>query len=74
MEKLQAKIQAFSNKPTSVQVYTIQGRQYRVVSHYVGEKDVDTTLLDLAKRNAYAKVIKKLHKAGKNLQSSLKKL
>ena len=59
MENLQVKRQKFSDKPTRERVYTIQGRQYRVVGHYVGEKDVDTVLLEMAKRNAYMKIEKK---------------
>ena len=59
MKDLQSKIQTFVDKPTSERIYTIGGKQYRVVSHYTGEKDVDAVLLDLAKRSAYAKVMKK---------------
>ena len=60
MKDLQTKIQAFADKSTSERVYTIQNRQYRVISHYVGEKDMDTVLIDLAKKNAYVKVMKKV--------------
>ena len=54
MSELERKMQSLLGKPTSEKVYTIAGKQYCVVSHYVGEKDLDATLLHLAKESAYA--------------------
>lgn len=54
MEKLKEMINEFSGKPMSEQVYTVAGKRYCVVSHYTGEKDIDSVLLGLAKKNAYA--------------------
>ena len=62
MKDLQLKLQTFVDKPTSESVYTLKDKQYRVVSHYVGEKDVDAVLLDLAKKSAYEKITKKATK------------
>ncbi len=59
MGELERKLQSFAEKPTSEQVYTIGGKQYCVVSHYIGEKDLDATLLDLAKDTIYATLRKK---------------
>ena len=35
-------------------VYEIGGVKYTVVSHYVGEKDIDDVILKLAESSAYA--------------------
>ena len=35
-------------------VYEINGVKYTVVSHYVGEKDIDDVILKLAESSAYA--------------------
>lgn len=43
----------FADKPVSEQKYTIDGKEYIVISHYVGNKDIDTVLGVLAERRAY---------------------
>ncbi len=39
---------------TSVNTYEIDGKMYRVVSHYTGTKDIDKVLESMALRRAYA--------------------
>lgn len=46
--------QRYENKPSECNVYTIDGIDYRVVSHYTGEKDIDKVILTLAVNKAYA--------------------
>lgn len=42
--------------PTQEQVFEIEGRKYIVVSHYVGEKDLD----EVVYRNAYHRAVSEL--------------
>ena len=43
----------FADKPISEKTYIIDGKEYNVVSHYVGNKDIDTVLSTIAKKRAY---------------------
>lgn len=42
--------------PTQEQEYEIEGRKYIIVSHYVGEKDLD----EVVYRNAYHRAMNEL--------------
>lgn len=43
-----------SSAPTSMREYEIGGKKYTVVSHYVGKKNVDNILREIAVRRAYS--------------------
>lgn len=43
-----------SSEPTSMREYEIGGKKYTVVSHYVGKKNVDNILREIAVRRAYS--------------------
>lgn len=45
--------------PTQEQEYEIEGRKYIIVSHYVGEKDLD----EVVYRNAYDRAMNELLRA-----------
>ena len=45
--------------PTQEQEYEIEGRKYIIVSHYVGEKDLD----EVVYRNAYDRAMSELVRA-----------
>ena len=45
--------QRYEDKPTECNVYTLDGVEYRVISHYTGEKDIDKVIIDLAVKKAY---------------------
>ncbi len=45
--------------PTQEQEYEIEGRKYIIVSHYVGEKDLD----EVVYRNAYDRAMSELLRA-----------
>lgn len=40
--------------PTSMRKYEIGGKKYTVVSHYVGKKNVDNVLREIAVKRAYS--------------------
>ena len=40
--------------PTSMREYEIGGQKYTVVSHYVGKKNVDNVLREIAVKRAYS--------------------
>ena len=40
--------------PTSTREYEVGGKKYTVVSHYVGKKNVDNILREIAVRRAYS--------------------
>lgn len=40
--------------PTSMREYKIGGKKYTVVSHYVGKKNVDNVLREIAVKRAYS--------------------
>lgn len=40
--------------PTSMREYEIGGKKYIVVSHYVGKKNVDNVLREIAVKRAYS--------------------
>ena len=46
-------VSKFADKPISEKTYIIDGKEYNVVSHYVGNKDIDTVLSTIAKKRAY---------------------
>ena len=47
-------------KPMTRRKYEIGGRKYFVISHYVGEKDIDEVIYRLAEKQAYADIKKKI--------------
>ena len=40
--------------PTSMREYEIGGKKYTAVSHYVGKKNVDNVLREIAVKRAYS--------------------
>ena len=50
MQQLSAK---HGSAPTSMREYEIGGKKYTVVSHYVGKKNVDNVLREIAVKRAY---------------------
>ena len=51
MQQLSAEL---SSAPTSMREYEIGGKKYTVVSHYVGKKNVDNVLREIAVKRAYS--------------------
>ena len=56
MNKLKRIRDLYVAKPTSEEKYKIDGKLYVVTSHYIGEKDIDDVLLNLAKNKAYSEL------------------
>lgn len=50
---LQELTQQFKDFPTKKNQYEIDDRKYIVISHFVGNKDINEILLGLAKKQAY---------------------
>ena len=50
MQQLRAE---HGSAPTSMREYIIGGKKYTVVSHYVGKKNVDNVLREIAVKRAY---------------------
>lgn len=48
----------YKDKPTSKAVYEVDGQRYAVTSHFVGEKDLDKVLYELAFKRAFQKTEK----------------
>ena len=48
----------YKDKPTSKAVYEVDGQRYAVTSHFVGEKDLDKVLYELAFKSAFQKTEK----------------
>ena len=46
-------IEKFEMMPVSRNTITVDGKEYTVVSHYTGNKDVDTVIRTLAEKKAY---------------------
>lgn len=61
MKKTNAKElnEQYGDCPTQEQEYEIEGRKYIIVSHYVGEKDLD----EVVYRNAYDRAMSELLRA-----------
>lgn len=61
MKKMNAKElnEQYRDCPAQEQEYEIEGRKYIVVSHYVGEKDLDEVIY----RNAYDRAMNELLRA-----------
>ena len=61
MKKTNAKElnEQYSDCPTQEHEFEIEGRKYIVVSHYVGEKDLD----EVVYRNAYDRAMSELLRA-----------
>lgn len=49
----------YKNKPFRESVYEINGKLFAVTSHFVGSKDVDKVLFDIAFRKAFEESEKK---------------
>ena len=45
----------YKDKPTSKAVYEVDGQRYAVTSHFVGDKDLDKVLYDLALKERFRK-------------------
>lgn len=45
----------YKDKPTSKAVYEVDGQRYAVTSHFVGEKDLDKVLYELAFKERFRK-------------------
>lgn len=52
-KKLQELKQEFLNFPTKENEYEIDGNKYIVISHFVGNKDINKVMLNLASEQAY---------------------
>ena len=48
--------QQFKDFPTAQKEYEIDDRKYIVISHFVGDKNVNEILLGLAKKQAYNEI------------------
>lgn len=48
--------QQFKDFPTKKNQYEIDDRKYIVISHFVGDKNVNEILLGLAKKQAYNEI------------------
>ena len=48
--------QQFKDFPTTQKEYEIDDRKYIVISHFVGDKNVNEILLGLAKKQAYNEI------------------
>ncbi len=46
----------YPNAPTSVRTCELAGKKYKVVSHYVGTKQIDSVIHDLAIKQAYEEI------------------
>lgn len=53
---LQELTQQFKDYPTKKNQYEIDDRKYIVISHFVGDKNVNEILLGLAKKQAYNEI------------------
>ena len=53
---LQELTQKFKDFPTAQKEYEIDDRKYIVISHFVGDKNVNEILLGLAKKQAYNEI------------------
>lgn len=53
---LQELTQQFKDFPTSQKEYEIDDRKFIVISHFVGDKNVNEILLGLAKKQAYNEI------------------
>ena len=53
---LQELTQQFKDFPTKKNQYEIDDRKYTVISHFVGDKNVNEILLGLAKKQAYNEI------------------
>ena len=48
----------YKDCPVTVNVYMIDGRKYIVHSHFIGEKDIDTVIRDIAFHRAMDETLK----------------
>ncbi len=46
----------YPNAPTSVKTCELAGKKYKVVSHYVGTKQIDSVIHNMAIKQAYAEM------------------
>ena len=46
-------IEKYEMTPISRNTITVNGKEYTVISHYTGKKDVDTVIRALAEKKAY---------------------
>lgn len=57
----------YKDKPTSKAVYEVDGQRYAVTSHFVGEKDLDKVLYELAFKRSVSENRKELKSFEKRL-------
>lgn len=50
---MKERMKNYEMMPTSRNTVTVDGKEYIVISHYTGKKDVDTVIRDLAEKRAY---------------------
>ena len=55
-KQLQELKQAFSNFSTSQKEYVVNDKKYIVVSHFVGNKNINEILIKLAQKQAYSEM------------------
>ncbi len=55
-KKLEEILKGIDNTPMSERVEEIEDRKYRVISHYIGEMDLDKTIEKLALEKAYREI------------------
>jgi len=46
----------FNTSPVSEEKIKVNGKSYKVISHYTGNKDLDKVLYDLAKNRVYKEI------------------
>ena len=56
-KQLQNLKQGFSNFPTGKQEYVIKDKKYIVISHFVGSKNLNEILINLAQKQAYQEML-----------------
>lgn len=56
-KQLQNLKQGFSNFPTSKQEYVVKDKKYIVTSHFVGSKNLNEILINLAQKQAYKEML-----------------
>jgi len=58
----------FKAAPIATREYVIDGKKYIVTAHYVGDKDIDNVLNNLAIEKAYAEI------AERNIKNNVRPL
>ena len=56
-KQLQNLKQEFLNFPTGKQAYVIKDKKYIVISHFVGSKNLNEIIINLAQKQAYQEML-----------------